>query len=113
MNDSPILPAHPLDIKGVMKIRLSAAASDALRGVGEHHLAVISRADCTAPAEAQDRMILHVIELTKELATAVSRVALGTHVARPRPMPAKSATTPASSSASSSASASSPMNSLP
>ncbi|MEI6676847.1 MAG: hypothetical protein WCO57_16880, partial [Verrucomicrobiota bacterium] len=100
---APVIPRHELDHPGVVKIRLSAAASDALRDVGEYHLAVISRADFTAPTEAQGRMILHVIELSKEAATAVSRVALGNHVARPRPMPA----TPVSSSASS------PMNSLP
>jgi hypothetical protein len=94
MTDSPVIPRHNLDHSNVVKIRLSAAASDALRDVGEYHLAVISRADCTAPAEVHGRMVLHVIALTKELATAVSGVALGTHTARrikaatpPQPLP--------------------------
>jgi hypothetical protein len=90
---SPVIPAHPLDHPNVVKIALGRATSDALRAVGEYHLAVISKADCTAPAEAQDRMVLHVIKLTKELATAVSRVALGTHVARPVRPPASTTTT--------------------
>jgi hypothetical protein len=94
MTASPVIPAHPLDHPGVVKIALGRATSDALRDVSEYHLAIISKADCTAPAEVQDRMVLHVIQLTKELATAVAGVALGTHRAQrikaatpPQPLP--------------------------
>ena len=88
MNDSPVIPRHQLDHPGVVKVMLSAAASDALRSAGKYHLVLVAQADCTAPAEAQGRMILHCVPLSRELAQAASDVALGRAIAR-RKKPAK------------------------
>lgn len=81
MITSPVLPHHPLDLAGVVKIRLSMAASDALRAVGQHHLVLVAEADATAPAEVRDRMVLHCLPLTKERADDAAGVALGSHKA--------------------------------
>ena len=76
---SPILPPHPLDHPGMVKIALSQAASDALAAVGKYHLVMAAPADCTAPESLMGRMILLCLQLDKETADAAARVALGTH----------------------------------
>ena len=83
MTASPILPKHPLDHRGVVKIMLGAAASDALRAVGPHHLCIVTEPDATAPAEAQGRMVILCLPLTREQAHDASLVALGHAAARP------------------------------
>lgn len=75
--NSPVLPPHPLDNPGVTKIALSHAASEALEAIGPHHLVIATKADATAPAHAQGRMVLLCLPLTKELADAATSVALG------------------------------------
>lgn len=100
MTTSPIIPAHPLDHSNVVKIMLSRAASDALRGIGEYHLAIVTRPDSTMPQEAQDRLILVCAPLSKDRAHNASRVALGSH----RAARLKTSTTPASSPITSSSS---------
>jgi len=85
---SPILPTHPLDVPQVVKILLSTAASDALRSVGEYHLAVITEPDNTAPPGAAGRLVIACVPLSKERAHDASLVALGRMDAR-RVKPAK------------------------
>ena len=75
--ESPVIPRHPLDHPGVVKILLSRAASEALEAIGPHCLCIATKADCTAPPEAQGRMILHCLPITKEAADAAFRVASG------------------------------------
>lgn len=74
---SPVLPHHPLDHPGVVKILLSESASAALAAVGLHHRVIATKADATALAHAQGRMVLLCLPLTKELADAAASVALG------------------------------------
>jgi hypothetical protein len=73
----PTLPPHPLDHPGTVKLLLSQAASDALEAAGRYFLILAARADCTAPQEAQGRMILLCQPLDKDTADAAARVALG------------------------------------
>lgn len=75
--ESPVIPKHPLDRPGVVKIALGRLASEALAMVGRHHLIVSAPADCTAPQEVQGRVILHCLPLTKEAADDAFRVAIG------------------------------------
>ena len=77
--ESPVIPRHPLDHPGVVKILLSRAASEALEAIGPHCLCIATKADCTAPPEAQGRMILHCLPITKEAADGAYRVVSGTH----------------------------------
>ncbi len=72
-----ILPHHPLDHPGVVKLLLSRAASDALAELGPFHLILASRADCTAPPEARGRFILICQPLDKATADDAAAVALG------------------------------------
>ena len=76
---TPIVPAHPLSARGVVKIALGRAASDALKGLGKHVLVFATEADSTAPAEAQGRMVLNCLPIMKDRADAAYRVAVGTH----------------------------------
>ena len=76
---SPILPRHPTDRPGVVKIALGQAASDALHSLGKHVLVVATMADSTAPSEAQGRMILLCLPTTKQAADDAYRVASGSH----------------------------------
>jgi len=78
---SLILPRHPLDIDGVVKIALGSAASAALRAIGPRHLCITTESDATAPPEAHGRLVLVCLPLTRERAFDVSRVALGSHKA--------------------------------
>jgi len=71
------LPRHPLDVPGIVKVALGQAASAALAAVGPHHLAIITKADCTAPVELRGRAILLCLPLDKATATAACEVALG------------------------------------
>jgi hypothetical protein len=73
----PTLPPTPLDHPGTVKLLLSQAASDALEAAGRYFLILAARADCTAPQEAQGRMILLCQPLDKDTADAAARVALG------------------------------------
>ena len=76
---SPILPRHPLDQPGVVKIVLGQTASEALHGLGKHVLVVATMADSTAPPEVQGRMILLCLPTTKQAADDAYRVASGAH----------------------------------
>lgn len=75
--NSPVLPSHPLDAPGVVKVVLGQSASDALKGLGRHCFIVATMADSTAPEAAQDRMILHCLPITRERADAAYNVATG------------------------------------
>lgn len=77
--NSPILDRHPLDHPGVVKLLLSAAASEAISKAGKHHLAITAPADSTAPPEGQGRMILHVIATDKDTLDLAFGVIRGTH----------------------------------
>jgi hypothetical protein len=72
-----MLPPHPLDHPGVVKLLLSQAASDALAELGPFHLILASKADCTAPPEAQGRFVLICQPLDKATADDAAAVALG------------------------------------
>jgi hypothetical protein len=78
MNAPTILPRHPLDHPGVVKIALGQNASDALATLGPC-LVVATMADSTAPPEAQGRMILLCLPISKQAADDAYRVARGTH----------------------------------
>ncbi len=85
-----ILPPHPLDAAGVVKIALGREATAALAACGPFHLALIAQADATAPPEIQGELILLCLPLDKATATAAARVAMGTHRAvrmKPTPQP--------------------------
>ena len=77
--NAPVLPRHPLDHPGMVKIALSQAASEALSAVGKYHLVMAAPADCTAPESLRGRMILLCLPLDKETADNAARVAMGTH----------------------------------
>ena len=77
MKTSPILPPHPLDHPGAIKIMLGREASAAIMSNGDYHLAVISHPDCTSPPEALGRLILVCVPLPKDALDAATRVALG------------------------------------
>ena len=77
--NSPILPHHPLDQPGLVKIALGQSASDALAALGDFQLVLVSKADCIAPQSAQGRRILHCLPITKGLADAAFQVVTGTH----------------------------------
>jgi hypothetical protein len=75
--NSPIIPPHPLDHAGSIKIMLGREASAAIAANGDFHLAMISRPDCTSPPEAHGRLILVCVSLDKATLNAATRVALG------------------------------------
>ena len=79
MTASPVIPPHPLDRPGVVKIMLGQLASDAVAALGEHCLVITSKADGTAPEGAQGRMILHCLPWTQDALNAAYRVASGSH----------------------------------
>jgi len=75
---SPIIPPHPLDHPGSIKILLGREASEAIAANGDFHLAMISHPDATSPPEALGRLVLTCLPLDKETLNAATRVALGT-----------------------------------
>lgn len=77
MTGSPIIPSHPLDLPGSIKIMLGRAASEILEAHGERFLAVISHPDSTSPPEANGRMILTCLPLSITAINDATRVALG------------------------------------
>ena len=81
MKHTPIIPRHPLDHPGSIKIMLSRATSEAIAANADYHLAAISHPDSTSPPEALGRLILVCLPMTKETANAAYRVATGTHKA--------------------------------
>jgi len=89
-----VLPAHPLDHAGVVKIALSQSATDALAALGPHCLIIATMADCTAPEHAQGRMILHCMPLTQERANDAFRIATGKARAQSIKAPSKPAQLP-------------------
>ena len=88
---SPVIERHNLDHPGVVKIALGQSASDVLAALGDFQLALVSKADCTAPPSAQGRRILHCLPITKGLADAAFQVVTGTHravkIKAPKPPP--------------------------
>jgi hypothetical protein len=83
MKPSPVIPAHPLDLPGCIKIMLGQAASDALAALGDYFIAAVVHPDCTSPPEAHGRMILIALPASREAIDNATRVALGTMVAKP------------------------------
>lgn len=77
--NSPIIPRHPLDHPGVMKIALGQAASDALDELGDFQLVLVAKADCTAPPQAHGRRILICRSVTREVADGMFKIANGSH----------------------------------
>ena len=77
MKPSPVIPPHPLDHAGVLKIALGKSASVALRAAGPHFLIIATPADSTSPEAAQVRFILHCLPLEKKAADDAFRVATG------------------------------------
>lgn len=75
--NSPVLPTHPLDHPGSIKIMLGLEASEAIAANGDYHLAVISHPDATSPPEANGRLILTCLPLSKSALDDAARVALG------------------------------------
>ena len=75
--NSPIIPSHPLDHAGSIKIMLGRKASEAIAANGEFLLAMIYRHDSTSPPEAHGRLILCCLALNKATLNAATRVALG------------------------------------
>ena len=88
---SPVIERHNLDHPGLVKIALGQSASDALAGLGDFQLVLVSKADCTAPQSAQGRRILHCMPITKALADDLFHVVSGTHravkIKTPKPSP--------------------------
>ena len=89
---SPIIPLHPLDRPGSIKILLGREASEAIAANGDFHLAAITRPDATSPPHHDGRLVLVCIPATKDQLDAAYRVASGTHRAakikapkKPRP----------------------------
>lgn len=76
---SPIVAAHPLDHTGCIKILLGQTASDAIAANGDYHLAIITHPDATSPAEANGRLVLICLPITKQAADNAYMVAKGTH----------------------------------
>ena len=74
---SPILPPHPLDHPGAIKILLGREASEAIAANGDHHLAVITHPDATSPPEAAGRLVLVCVPLPKQALDDAAAVALG------------------------------------
>jgi len=80
---SPVIPRHPLDHPGVIKILLGRAASETIKASGDYHFVVITKSDCTCPPESADRLILICLPVSKDTANDASRVALGKAAAKP------------------------------
>jgi len=89
---SPILPPHPLDHPGSIKIMLGREASEAIAANGDFHFAGITHPDATSPPEANGRLILVCLRTDKATLDAAARVALGKARAVTIKPPAQSAT---------------------
>jgi len=74
---SPIIPPHPLDHPGSIKIILGREVSEAIAANADFHFAGISHPDATSPPEAAGRLILVCIRTDKATLDAATRVALG------------------------------------
>lgn len=76
------IPQHPLDVPGSMKIILGQTASDLIAAHGEYFYGSIRRPDATSPPEADGRLVLVVIPMSREQAMDAGGVAVGTHTAK-------------------------------
>jgi hypothetical protein len=74
---SPVLPRHPLDRPGLVKILLGHAASTALARAGDHFLVIASRADATAGPENRGRFVLLCLAIPQAAANDAAQVAMG------------------------------------
>ena len=74
---SPVIPPHPLDHPGSIKIMLGLEASEAISANADFHFAGISHPDATSPPEAAGRLILVCIRTDKATLDSATRVALG------------------------------------
>lgn len=72
---TPILPAHPLDLPGSIKIMLGREASEAIAANGDFHLAAVTYPDATSPPEANGRMILICLPCSKDALNDAYRAA--------------------------------------
>ena len=89
---SPLIPRHPLDHPGSLKILLGREASAALAAHGDHFMAIVTHPDATSPIESAGRLILTCLPCAKDSINAACRVAMGEAVARPIRRPATAAT---------------------
>lgn len=87
---SEILPPHPLDVPGSIKVILGREASETIAAHGDQFIAIISHPDSTSSSEATGRMILTVVPVPKQLLQDACNVALGKLKAS-KPKPRKSA----------------------
>ncbi len=76
---SPVLPSHPLDHAGSLKILIGMEASRAIRANGEFHLVAITKPDATTPDHQDGQMVLVCIPATKDQLNGAYRVASGSH----------------------------------
>lgn len=74
-----IIPRHPLDRPGSIKILLGREASEAIAANGDFHLAAITRPDSTSPRDHDGRLVLVCIPASKDALDAAYRVVSGTH----------------------------------
>ena len=74
---APIIPPHPLDHPGSIKIMLGREAAEAIAAHGDYHFAAIVHPDSTSPPEAHGRLILVCLPLDKATLKACTAVALG------------------------------------
>ena len=86
---SAILPPHPLDHPGSIKILLGREASEAIAANADFHFAGITHPDSTSPTEANGRLILVCLRTDKATLDAAARVALGkaraVNITKPKP----------------------------
>ena len=76
---SPIIPHHPLDHPGSIKIMIGRKASEAIAGNADFHLAAITRPDATSPKGHDGRLVLVCVPASKAQLDDAYRVATGSH----------------------------------
>ena len=74
---TPIIPPHPLDHPGAIKILLGREASEAIAANADFHFAGITHPDSTSPPEAHGRLILVCLPVDRPTLYAATSVALG------------------------------------
>jgi hypothetical protein len=79
MNTAQVIPRHPLDHPGSIKVLLGRAASHAIAANSDFHMAAIVRPDCTAPADHGGRLVLHCLPATAEQLDLCYGILRGTH----------------------------------
>lgn len=88
----PILPRHPADLPGTVRILLSRAATDALAGVGPH-LCIATYAPHPQPPEAWGRGALTCLPISLAVLSDIMAIVAGTATVRRTKTPKASAAT--------------------